>query len=60
MQITAALSAPLLLPLTALEESRLVRPLLPGLRPQKQRDGWPSAVALEAIAGESSKLFVLK
>lgn len=45
------LAVPLFLPLKALAESLFVQLLLPALHQQKQRDGWPSAVVLEAVAG---------
>lgn len=51
MQITVVLSAPLVLPPLALADTRFVQLLLPELHQQKQRDGWPSAVVLEAVAG---------
>lgn len=51
MQITLVPSAPLFLPLMALVESLSVRLLLPVLHQQRQRDGWPSAAVLEAVAG---------
>lgn len=51
MQITLVPLAPLFLPLMALVESLRAPLLLPALHQQKQRDGWPSAVVLEAVAG---------
>lgn len=43
--------SPQFLPLTALAETLFVQLLLPVLHQQKQRDGWPSVVVLEAVAG---------